>query len=59
MRKIDYLVYDSYDCFADIGGQVGILLGLSFVAAFDNVVSTAWRMTRFFRQESNTEILNT
>ncbi len=37
-RRDDYLVYDSYACFSDIGGQVGILLGLSFVAIVDKIV---------------------
>ncbi len=34
----DYLVYDGYALFADTGGLVGVLLGMSCIAAFDYVV---------------------
>ncbi len=39
-------MYDSYDCFADVGGQVGVLLGLSFVAAFDHFVGAATKLAK-------------
>ncbi len=46
--KEHYLVYDGYSLFADMGGLVGVLLGLSIVAAFDVffdlVIAVAFRI---------------
>ncbi len=39
MRE-EYVVYDGYAFFADMGGQVGILLGLSILSVFDEVIKT-------------------
>ncbi len=45
-----YLVYDGYALFANMGGLVGVLLGLSVVDgfdfAFDAVVSAASRIMK-------------
>ena len=50
MLREHYLVYDGYALFANMGGLVGVLLGLSVVDgfdfAFDAVVSAASRIMK-------------
>ncbi len=46
--KFDYLVYDGYALFADAGGLVGVLLGLSCLALFDHAAAAAERAAALF-----------
>ncbi len=46
--KFDYLVYDGYALFADAGGLMGVLLGLSCLALFDHAAAAAERAAALF-----------
>merc|ERR1711879_731855 len=39
--KEQYVVYDSADLFADVGGYLGLLLGYSLLSIYDNA-KMAW-----------------
>ncbi len=54
MLKEHYLVYDGYSLFADMGGLIGVLLGLSIVATFDFIfdliAAVAFRILAFGKE---------
>ncbi len=56
MLKEHYLVYDGYSLFVDMGGLVGIFLGLSVVAAFDFIfdliTAIAFRILAFWERKA-------
>ena len=45
----DYLVFDGYALFADLGGLIGVLLGISSITLFDYLVKALFMLSSMGR----------
>ena len=57
MRE-EYLVFDGYALFADLGGLTGVLLGISSITLFDYLITGLFALSRIGSSLGMTKVVD-